>query len=120
MPELDLSVVREVFLLATKVDDAAERSRVLDERCGGDDALRREVESLLGFAETARPRAGFLDAGALPGGLSPVLAEIGRERAELPEMIGQYRIIRVIGEGGMGTVYEARQQRPERRVALKI
>jgi serine/threonine protein kinase len=38
----------------------------------------------------------------------------------MPEQIGPYRILRMIGEGGMGVVYEAEQQRPHRRVALKV
>lgn len=40
--------------------------------------------------------------------------------APLPKMIGKYRIIRQIGEGGMGAVYEAEQESPKRRVALKV
>jgi eukaryotic-like serine/threonine-protein kinase len=38
----------------------------------------------------------------------------------LPETIGKYRILSEIGEGGMGTVYEAEQDSPRRKVALKV
>jgi len=57
-------------------------------------------------------------------------AAIEEQRAQLdavldldladPESIGPFRILRRIGEGGMGTVFEARQSRPDRRVALKV
>ncbi|TAH38037.1 MAG: tetratricopeptide repeat protein [Planctomycetota bacterium] len=38
----------------------------------------------------------------------------------LPERFGEYRVVALLGEGGMGTVYEAEQQHPKRRVALKV
>src|SRR5271168_4851612 len=40
--------------------------------------------------------------------------------SSLPAEIGHYKIVRRIGEGGMGTVYEAEQERPRRTVALKV
>ena len=44
----------------------------------------------------------------------------GLSSGALPEMIGRYRIIRAMGEGGMGAVYEAEQDSPRRKVALKV
>ena len=44
----------------------------------------------------------------------------GTASSRIPTRIGHYRIVRLIGEGGMGAVYEAEQDQPRRIVALKV
>ena len=97
------------------------RTALLADLCGSDDELRREAEVMLADAlsdETVRlaaPRGAYAGAGALD------YAAAGASHAGwTPEVIGSFRVIRVVGEGGMGVVYEAQQQEPSRTVALKI
>jgi len=109
-----------IFLEACDLDPP-ERARFLDQACGADLELRREVEDLL--AADADPPA-LLDAGALgldlPGPSAAGESEEPAAGAGLPERIGGYCIVRRIGEGGMGAVYEAVQENPHRTVALKV
>lgn len=92
-----------VFLRASELR-GAQRDAFLDEACVGDPGLRQEVEALL--------RTDVRTDALRPGEGAP---------AARPETIDVYRIIRVLGEGGMGTVYLAEQREPVRReVALKV
>ena len=90
------------------------RAAFLDAACAGDAALRRAVEVLL----RAHERAGaFLEAkDAGPG------ATVDEPVTERPgTVIGPYKLLEQIGEGGMGSVWMAEQQAPVRRlVALKV
>lgn len=83
------------------------REAFLVDACKGDEELRREVQSLL--------RQGTSQDGPLER-----VAEHARTAWDCPSKIGNYRIIGLIGEGGMGAVYEAEQERPRRNVALKV
>jgi non-specific serine/threonine protein kinase/serine/threonine-protein kinase len=107
--------------------EPGERSSYLESACAGDPALRTAVESLLAFADNT-----------LPNPLHQVdIAKVWGEIAEMtvPEELGErvddwvksgttigpYRILRLLGEGGMGAVYEAEQEQPvRRRVAVKL
>ncbi|MBL8744829.1 MAG: protein kinase [Phycisphaerae bacterium] len=89
---------------------------LLEARCGGDVELKEDVASLLGCHHDA---GSFLDRQELLA-LTPDL--VRTSEPPLPEgtRIGEYTLERVIGAGGMGVVYQARQERPRRVVALKL
>jgi serine/threonine protein kinase/WD40 repeat protein len=105
--------VDEIFLAALERQSAPERSAYLDQACAGDEGLRRRVERLL---RAQHEMGGFLEAAA------PEFAETIVPSLEcVGTVIGPYKLLEQIGEGGFGIVYMADQQAPvRRRVALKI
>ena len=105
----------EIFYAAREICDDAERSAYLDEACAGDSALRSRVEALIeaSGAQDTFLRAPVLDPGATLD-TSPVSEGPG-------DVIGRYKLLQQIGEGGFGVVYMADQLEPvRRRVALKV
>jgi serine/threonine protein kinase len=119
---------KELFLSLCQRSEA-ERDVALLEACGPDTRLLEQVKKLLSADERTRfPWDGDALIGAAPRAVAEALAEdlrgsvsrLGEEAGPLPERIGSYTIIRRLGEGGMGVVYEAEQQRPRRTVAIKV
>jgi serine/threonine-protein kinase len=107
--------VKAVFAEAAELDGDARRA-FLDAACAADAGVRAEVEALL----TADATPGPVDE------LGMLLARPGVARLvagpKAGDRVGRYRVIRKVGEGGMGAVYEAERADPglRQRVALKL
>jgi WD40 repeat protein/serine/threonine protein kinase len=104
-----------IFNEALEMDSPADRAAYLDRTCAGDPALRARVEELL----AVHGRAGvFLE--------SPLMVPMSDEVSRRPDecsgtLIGPYKLLERIGEGGMGEVWMAEQRQPmHRKAALKI
>jgi serine/threonine protein kinase len=106
---------KSIFLSAVELPSEFDRQAYVAENCAGDAALYREVEDLLHhFSGMGQ----FLESPA--DGSSPISAN--PPIAECPgTVIGSYKLLEPIGEGGFGVVFHAEQQQPVRRkVALKV
>ncbi len=117
MSEHNLSLEEILFDLAVQKPTAAERTAFLDHACRGNPALRAQLDELL---EGCFGAAGFLPQPASQEPLAGPAHAIATEEASSP-MIGRYKLLEKIGEGGFGEVWMAEQREPvKRRVALKI
>jgi eukaryotic-like serine/threonine-protein kinase len=107
---------RDIFVGALELESQAQRAAYLDTACAGDAAMRERVEALL--AEHEKDDSFLLDSPP-PGvdgtrAMPPLTEQPG-------QVIGPYKLLEQIGEGGMGVVFMAEQQAPVRRkVALKV
>ena len=111
---IDPKPARAIFIAAVRLE-SGERSAYLDQACEGDAELRSRVDALLQAHQESRQLCGIC---------RPRLAGDHRSAAvgERPgTVIGPYKLLQQIGEGGMGTVYMAEQSHPvQRKVALKV
>lgn len=109
----------DIFVRAAEIDIPADRKLFVEQQCHGDADLLAQVHSLLAaggqigsFLE--RPAIAFPDAAQQTGLYQPITEGPG-------SIIGPYKLLQHIGEGGFGAVYMAEQEKPVRRkVALKI
>lgn len=109
MSPLDHQLAREIFERAADLP-AGERERFLHDRCGGDGELLAHVRRLLD-ADVEATR--FLE--------TPAVAAPAAAPADLAgRRIGKFALGRLLGAGGMGRVYEATQDHPRRKVAVKV
>ena len=106
------AVFEEALLL-----DKCDRAAYLDQVCGGAPTLRSRVEALL---EAHEQESGFLPGGATSDSVETIDSDPSHSEAS-GRVIGRYKLLEKLGEGGFGSVWAAEQREPvKRRVALKI
>jgi serine/threonine protein kinase len=109
------SHLETLLIAAVEISDESQRDIFLEEACSGDSALLAEMQSMV---------HDYFAAGTLidrpADAIAPLIVPLTRSEAPGCQ-IGPYKLREVLGEGGMGTVFVAEQERPVRRkVALKL
>ena len=105
---------KAIFFEALELETAEQLTSFLQSKCGSNTELRDRVDQLL----RAHERAGRFLGGESAAGVTASMPGVSEQ---LGTSIGPYKLLQIIGEGGMGTVYMAEQKRPvKRRIALKI
>jgi len=120
-PNTDLEAI---FAEAIELADPARRGAFLDDACAGDDQMRNRVARLL--AANQRSASFMSEPAAVSQSVAMLtLADDEHETREIGEqagdVVGPYKLLERVGDGGMGTVFKAEQTEPLRReVALKL
>src|SRR5262245_16063616 len=113
-------IERDIFIAALQINDESKRRAYLDEACAKQPELRTQVEHLIQLHEGVgsfleQPAAESAATGAIPNAAQEASREVSGA------VIGPYKLIQQIGEGGMGTVWMAQQTEPVKRVvAMKL
>jgi serine/threonine protein kinase/tetratricopeptide (TPR) repeat protein len=122
---VDANQAKSLFLAASDLSDPVERAAYLDRECLGNSSLRARVEVLLKANDASPlPPPGSIDdaTGTFRGGVAAARAILsGKDELIGAILGGKYKLIEVVGEGGMGSVYLAQQTEPVKRaVAIKV
>lgn len=105
--------IEQIFAEAVR-RGGPEREALLREACGDDRDLRAAVDELLGA--DGSPSGSRIERGVGDHAARVLAGAMWRD----PDSIAGYRVVRRLGAGGMGVVYVAEQDRPSRRVAIKL
>ncbi len=95
-----------------------QRADFVARECGANDELRARVEKLLDHHRRAVPLQPLIDSSEVMVGAKDAAGD--RPSPSIPDCIGPFRIVRELGRGSHGIVYEAQQEQPRRRIALKV
>src|SRR5215471_15943423 len=105
--------IDSIFCSAIEIESAEERQALVEQACGEDVDLRHQLERLL--------HAHFHGRSILDAPVQPVATVDEPLRETAGTVVGPYKLLEQIGEGGMGTVWMAQQTEPVKRlVAVKL
>ena len=103
--------IQRIFDAAMDLE-AVERTAYVSEKCGADETLLSQIEALMLAADSEEDLVSDL--------VRSATTSLIDEEQRLNQPIGQFKLVKVIGEGGMGIVYLAIQSVLDRKVALKV